>query len=1273
MSAHKTMRNRIAKSVIGTVAIALLAACGGGTPGAKGARASNVDLATPLINAVREEAKGDPAKAIALYEDALEAAVNAPDSRWQLVVEQAALDALVWRSVPSFEEVTEDSALAYRTGTTAAIEARLAKIAAKADDAFSAGLIARAMEELTTFRGDAAEGAKWHAARGCANEATIAGPLTWTSVTGVTDPDPLAAADAKIDAFYTLPGAFGSKQAPVVVRGRGCGLDLAAPSNVGGVRDVVVDVDVKAGVRIGVSLRAHSAATLRAGGLIVIDRAYELGGGDAARFARVDVKTAGTLRLVARVGMDDDSEAIEIGAWDEHGKALAPHAPKVGDAANVKVATFEAIGYPAAKGDTERAALAIGALAAGDGRIAEQVTAFDSARADASPELLLAYARAVETARDLDPVHRAERARGAYERVIDAWPTAWEAIVAHAVLAGVRRGQSEQHIEALRDLDAHREKAGRNAIPLLDAFDAASSGHDHLWDRARAALERAKAALPKTPLVRDASRAVIERTGADRAAFECATDADADRSRLDCYDALRASGDRAGAAKELDRLRAILAGPQLFLSIAMREALTVGDAREIARIYDAMLPGERTLAGLYAAAPARPASDGGKSARDKLLALALVARDAPSSLPPLFRALGEDPTSPFEGIGEKVTAEDHAKAILPSAATAVLAHVERYDVDRSGLVRFVLFDVRRVSGTTDVEENAQASPPDIQGRTTMRILRRRIFKKDGRILEPDRTPNASQGHADLSQLEQGDAIEAIYEGWSLPGESGNISIDTPDLLPERTGVHDATIELRLPSGLKSTLWTHPLLGKAVESKEGDQRVLRWTAKDAPVRRLEDGTPKMDRDVSVSFSTSSWSETAQGMREAIAALDEHDPEITKWAQTAAKDKKSAGEIVNAIVDAAGTTVKEASPSTLSDLEIGRPVGAQNVTARAILSNHEGSRTWLIVRALRELGIKADVVIAENEPYSADPAFPPHGGRFTHPLAVAHVSGAANAKDGAGDVWIDADVPGPPLPAGHISPELRGRSALHADGAITALPALSESAETERDEVDIRLAVDAKGDAKGSLTILLRGRAAQELAETLVRIVGDERQRALRGVALAWVPFANVDDVQLSSSEGSWQVAVRAELTIPAYAQVEGSAAGAAQTWVLPGIDPLHIVFPRPYVRTLSSTYATQGGSRQDALAVNRAVQYHAHRRVELPAGASVARVPGAFEVHDSIVSASRKIRVAANVVEDEFALSVSTGTVAADHYGAFVADAHKVDDAFLASTRIKPTP
>jgi hypothetical protein len=338
----------------------------------------------------------------------------------------------------------------------------------------------------------------------------------------------------------------------------------------------------------------------------------------------------------------------------------------------------------------------------------------------------------------------------------------------------------------------------------------------------------------------------------------------------------------------------------------------------------------------------------------------------------------------------------------------------------------------------------------------------------------------------------------------------------------------------------------------------------------------------------------------------------------------------------------------------------------VTARGILVTHEGSRTWLIVQALRALGIKSDVVVAENEPFSESRSVRRLFGRFMHPLAIAHVPDPA--KPGTtNDVWIDADVPGPPLPAGRISPELRGRNALYPDGRIAPLPAAFGDA--ERDEIDIRLTIDDKGDAKGTMTVLLRGHTAQNLAEALVHLVGLERQRALRGIALGWVPFATVEKVELSSSEGSWQVAMRADLTAPAYAQLEGTKP-ESRMWVLPGMDPVHYVFPRPFVTTLSSTYAPSA-ARESALAINQATHYHVRRRIELPAKAKISRLPGPCEGKGTLTNASRKISVAGSSIEEDFTLDVTTGTVPSDKYDAFVSSARQTDDAFRASTRVKP--
>jgi hypothetical protein len=1236
------------------------------------------------------DAIGDPHAAVGAHLGVVRAAATAQGDPWQVPALEAALDALATRPMTSLGDAANDAGLAWRTGDAAAVAQELSRVDARG--AFARGLVARTLASMAQRRGDAAEAERQRVASGCVREAAVIGPTAWAPVTGVDEAGPLDSAGARLEPAYARGDAFGSQAHPLVVSGRGCAIDLSPESTRPGVREVVVDVDVPSAQLAGVVMRAHGAATLRAGGTLVMRRPFELGDGPAARFARVTV-TAGTLRLVARVGTAKEDDAVEIDVFGEDGAPLKTHAPAVGSTAPGRALGVATVEPSAWHGPEQSLLLAASRLAAGDPREAERLLWGVGNRADAPPELALVYGRAVETARDLSVATRAERARSAYDHVLDAWPTSWEAAIAHAVLAGVRRGREEAGAEVLRDLDAVRGKMG-NAHPAeLDAFEALTTGRNHLFDRARLALDRARGPLAGTGLLADVENAATPRLGAELAAAACDPARAQPRDTLACFDALRATGDRARAAHELARVRGVLGAPARFLAVELRDALAAGDEATANRAFGAMLPAERTLAAL-------DALDRSPDVRAHLLRAAVMgARDAPATLPALLRAAGDDPAvanGDLDAAAERLATADRSARVLPSAATAVLAHTERYDVEPSGLLHWVLFDVRRVNGTTDVDENAQASAPDVWGRATARILRRRIFKQDGRVLDPEPANGASEARGRLTQLEQGDIIEAVYEGWSLPGDTGDLGVDTPDLMPERVAVHEATVELRLPRALRGSLWSHPLLGKATERADGEARVLTWHLADRPARRVEDGVPQMDRSARVSFSSADWPSVARALRETMATLDEHDPEIGAWAhEAAAAASAPAGEgaaqqgyaTVNAVVAAAGRALREADPGTLSDYSGGiAPV--QQQTARSFLTSHDGSRSWLVLRALRELGVPSDLVVAENDPFSADAAFPPHFGRFLHPLVVAHTGGK--------DVWIDADVEGPPLPAGRVSPELRGRFALGTDGAIAPLPgSVTTGSGDERDEVDVRLALDARGDARGTFAVVLRGRDAQTLAEVLVKTVGAERQRALRDVVLAWLPWANVDEVHLASTEGSWQVSLRADVTVNGYAQLQ--LEGGTRMWLLPGLDTLHTSQPHARVSSLGTTFATRAG-RESALAISRAVQYHVHRRLELPNGAVVTRMPGPLDVKAKLVEASRHIGVAPAVaggataaaagggaaagrspaagqgpvvIEEEFVLGVATGTVPAGDYDGFVTVAHAADDGFLATTRVTP--
>jgi len=1250
-------RSHPSRPLVLVTAVVACVACGG--PASKTPEHAATELPSAFVAAARAEMNGDEKKALELHGRVIVTALGVASDPHRVAAVLASLDAIAEGGPSALEDVTSHMALLDRTTDAAPTLTALTADYGLGNDPFAKGLIARTLADRAAESGDAANAERWRIASGCVRDVTVVGPVDWTRIASVREGGPLEKYDAPIAPAYTLPGPFGEKLPPVIVKGRTCVHSMSTLGTRHGVRDIVVDADVREEQDIGVVLQSDRAATLRVGGKLVIDRPSELGTDDVVRYARVHVGK-GRVRIVARAGDGD----VQISVLGQHGDPLTLDAPAVGVRATAAATASSGASpsdLPQPKNDAERTLFAAGALASGDVHAAEQMLA-EPAKADAAaPELLLLYARAAASARDLDAVHRAERARAIDDKVLEVAPGAWEATLAHAKLAAVRKGASEAKLEALRDLDEQKKKGKVTDNPLFDAFEAALAGREGLHERANAALERARKSLGGTALLRDVERVVVQRSAEERVSFECATVPAAQRATLGCYYALRDIGKLDEARAELQRLRKVRAAPNAYATFALRDALVKEDMVAARAAYDALLPGERTLSAMRAI---EGAPKDASALRARLLSAAAESQDAPGALPPLLLTLGDDPATEFEGIGARLAAADRKSPSLASAATAILTHTERYDVAADGIVRYVYFDVRRVSGTTDIEENAAARAPDVLGRTTMRVLRRRIHKRDGRVLEPDRTPGATQSHAELAQLEQGDVVEALYEGVAIPSDTGDVGVDTPDLLPERTAVAHADIELRMPVGLKPALWVHPILGKAVETTVGDKRVLKWTLTEHNARRMEDGVPRTEREVGIVMGTTTWTTVGRALRETLTSLEAHDDEVAAWARSAAANHPpKSRELIEAIVAHAGESVREASGALIADFGYGFG-RALSTTARTILVDHEGSRTWLIARALSDLGVPVDVGVSESEPYSADPGFPARFSRFSHTLAVAHIGGE--------DVWIDADVSGPPLPAGRISPELRGRVVLFADG--TMKPAPSMSLEKDRDEVDLRLVVDDKGDAKGDLTVLLRGRAAQQIAGALLKLVGFEREKALFGIALGWLPFANVDKVQLSSTEGSWQIAIRAEISVPGYAQpAESKKPGAkpseARAWLLPGLEPIHYLYPRSSVSTLGATYAGVA-ARESALSIRSAVQYHVHRRVELPKTAMVLKSPGPADVRSSNLEGKRAITVAQNVIEDEFSLVVTTGTVAPDRYGEFVDSARKVDDSFLSSTRVK---
>lgn len=1241
----------------------------------------------------------DPASVLP-YLDAIDKAIADPDAPGALPTVIASIDALVFGATPNTIPFI-DHALVFRSREhLPAAVARLRRAWFSAGEhpkarymPFMRGFLAHALHRLALFVGDEQPASVWVRRRACVGEAALIGPLDAMPLLGVSKPSPIAKPQTPFLAQYPGVAPFASTLSPLAISADTCMLDVNAGYLLQGARSLVIDIDNPRNQTLSFALTSPLSAALDVGGARLIERGYDAGGSFVTKLAQAEVGE-GRVRAVITVGYKNDGEQVELDIWDEDGLSLPVHAPKAGDVAAASVRTFDTLnfaGHPVhgLKGRSENdLALASAALLAlGDSRAAEHLleppSTTDTSLKDPerSPRLELLYARAIDAAQDMSENKAVERTRKAIEKVGSAWPSSWEARIMKARLAERRRGAGDGVIVALKTMGIQAPSDDAQGIdPAFSSMDRMSAAYvallahrARLIDVAEDAYTALSQAAPGSSLLAAVDARLHTRTGPDLVKAAC--QGGTSRADTGCLEAHLArtvpsaqAGDFKAAMSEIARLRRLKNSPSAFRELEVGLKLNNGDLEGALAAHALLPPARQRQLDIFGYSLAKEPANQVRE-RWTLRAnqgAAFNAADMPFSLPPLYRALGlvPDPAPALESEGRNLVLADQKEAFMPGAATAILKHIERYQIDASGLVYYLSYDLRRVSGTTDVAQGGMSFGPSIDGRNASRLLRRRIHKRDGRMLEPDAAANAMQW-SDLSQLEQGDYVEQILEGYALPGDNGQLVIDTPDLMPERTSVRTAEIEVKHASKLRFSRWSHALLGRPIEEMEGEYKVLTYRLIDALPRRIEDGVSPMERAVALSLGTQDWDHIGRSMDENVQSLEDKDPFVKRYAEQIAAELKAESKtgaidsktLIERVVKTVGKRIKVAGGAELSDVSAAYGGGSQRTTARTMLELGQGSRTWVIYRLLQELHIPVDLAVSETEPFSASPDFPAHFGRFRHPLLVAHVDQS--------DVWIDADVEGPPLPPGRISPELRGRSAMLKGGKIVTVQGTGGE---NGDEADLSLTLDEKGNAKGTLVLKIHGRAAQSLADALDVIVGTERRQMLQAVVLGWLPWADVENVALTSSEGSWEVEIRASVKIVGYAQPLGQDAA---TWVLPGIEPVHFTFPRAYSGTLGATYASRG-ARQSALVIDSPLQYRVRRTIALPAGTQIIRRPEQVTVAGKQLEASRSGKYGA-VIEEDFVLNLPTGTINADVYPAFVEKVRAIDDGFMAGTRVRAKP
>ncbi len=1251
---RRWLRSRAIAIAISLAVPALGAGCGTAGPVAPETTASGAAKAFDVAMRAEMATPDDPRP----YLDALDEAVAHPKDPAALAVVIASLEAVVARAPGAPGTIATPVAWRSRDGfQLVAVRLRAAWDALEGSDAEHAphmrGQLARALHEMALFTGEAKGAEVWGARRGCLPVATVVGPLDTAPLTALEEPTAVRPLEA-LAASYPGP----SKLAPAVVTpiaADACKLDAGSTSRSAGLRELVFDVANPRTQKLSIALSSTAAAKVEVAGVRVLERRYEAGGNETTTLGLVNV-SEGTARVVVRIADKGDANDVELTVLGDDGLPLSVRAPRPGDAASAKATqpVQVALASGPIASEAHLNATAAASLALGEARSAERL--LEKALLDKhdgrDPISLVLFVRAMGMAGDMADQKRTERTRSAVEEIRKALPDAWEPRLEAAELVQRRKGFGEGTFEALAELGIATPDDDMSKLGSMElAYVVRLGQQSNMVDMSERAYQALSKQTPGSPLVAQLDVWVHPRTGRDWVKVAC--EGGLSRDDLSCANALGAVGQRREALAEIARLRKLRQAPLGFLAAELGFRIQMGDDKGALATYAAMQVGERSLVQMLPVLARMPDRE---AARAMLRKEATVTRDGTYALAKAGAAFTEPSADAkrFEDEGRALVDADRKSPSMPGAATAVLRHVEHYGIDESGLVHVLEYDLRRVSGTTDVERGIFVESPMIEGRGVMLPLRRRVHKKDGRVLEPDQAQSAMQGGSDLSQLEQGDYVEHVLEGFYLPTESGALTIDTPDLLPERTSVASAEVVVRMPVWLDVSWWSHPMLGAGKTETKGAYKFVTYALTNQSPRRIEDGLPWLERGVRLSFGTHTWHEVGRAVGESIRGMEESDPFMARFAAEAARSAggeppKDPPTLLTTVVSHVGRVIKiSGGGGELGDFGSYYGGGAQGQTARAMIEEGTGSRAWVTYRTLRELGVDAEIVVAETEPFSTVPSFPPHPGRFRKPLVVAHLA--------QGDTWVDADVEGPPLPPGRVSPELRGRSAILGDGTIVPVP-VQESDPV--DEVVANLEIDERGTAKGKVTLVLRGQQAQSLSESFFYVVGDDRKEMLRGVVQGWIPWASVDDVQLTSREGAWEVGLSADVTVPGFGSLEGKD---GKSWILPGYGPTR-------GGTLAARFASRA-ARQSAMTIDEPFQYRIKRIIKLPAGATIVKVPDALDQKGATLSAHRKISVEGSTITDDIALTLPTGTVGADAYRAFLDQLKAIDAGFMAGIRVK---
>ena len=429
--------------------------------------------------------------------------------------------------------------------------------------------------------------------------------------------------------------------------------------------------------------------------------------------------------------------------------------------------------------------------------------------------------------------------------------------------------------------------------------------------------------------------------------------------------------------------------------------------------------------------------------------------------------------------------EDATSAYLLDAA-AVRVFPDGAQVDRIHVIQKALDQ----AGVQDV---AEVTIP--QG---AQVLKLRTLKKDGTVLEPE----AIEGKDAISlpNVQVGDAVETEYllaHPARGPGQPGFTS-STFYFQVARQPNNWSTYTVVAPRGTGLTVEARRVTVAPVKT-EGDEELFFHEEKRVAPWVPEPSAPPTPNEWLPLVTVGAGQQGTDGVVVAYADASLDNGRITAEVEAFARQAAGAAQ---------GEDVVKAVYAAVMQKLQGRDAGL-GTSASASVAQDRGSRTWLLVAALRALGFEARLAAVRTA--TTDPQGSLFPNEALYPYVCVHVALPAGRA-----VWLDGLVRFAPY--GEL-PEwaLGGREALLMPEPGRPLERAVTPPRSGRVGKDVRLEVTLAEDGvlSGQGTETYQGYEAAQLGEALESLSPDQRDQALQGSLSRYFGGADMTGISVES--------------------------------------------------------------------------------------------------------------------------------------------------------------